>query len=216
MSVTALPSAPVSVLLKGATQEAHTRAETTAFVTDLMAGRLSIAAFTALAAQHQAIYAALEDLGRRVAGEPGADALVRPELERTAVLAEDLRTLTGGGEAPPVLASTEEYVHRLHTLDDLAGYAAHAYTRYLGDLSGGQAIKRMMQRHYGMGEDGLAFYTFTQIAKIPPYKAAYRTALDELPLDQVGRERLVAEARAAFRYNEAVFVELGRQFRPAA
>lgn len=216
MSVTAPPSAPVSVLLKEATQEAHTRAETTAFVTDLMSGRLSVAAFTALAAQHRAIYTALEALGHRVADHPGAAALVRPELERTAALTEDLRTLTGGGEAPPVLASTEDYVHRLSTLDDLPGYAAHAYTRYLGDLSGGQAIKRMMQRHYGMAEEGLTFYTFTQIAKIPPYKAAYRTALDELPLDEAGRERLVVEARAAFRYNEAVFVELGSQFRPTA
>ena len=181
-----------------------------------MSGRLSVAAFTALAAQHRAIYAALEDLGRRVADQPGAEALVRPELERTAALAKDLHALTGDAAAPPVLASTESYVERLNTLDDLAGYAAHAYTRYLGDLSGGQAIKRMMQRHYGMAEEGLAFYTFTQIAKIPPYKAAYRTALDELPLDEAGRERLVAEARAAFRYNEAVFIELGRQFRPAA
>ena len=216
MSVTALPTAPVSTLLREATQDAHSRAETTPFVTDLMSGRLSIAAFTALAAQHQAIYTALEDLGRRVATHPGADALVRPELERGAALTEDLRMLTGENPEPPVLAATERYTHRLNTLDDLTGYAAHAYTRYLGDLSGGQAIKRMMQRHYGMTDEGLAFYTFAQIEKIPPYKASYRAALDALPLDKTGRERLVAEARAAFGYNEAVFAELGKQFRPAA
>ena len=216
MSVTALPTAPVSTLLREATQDAHSRAETTSFVTDLMSGRLSIAAFTALAAQHQAIYTALEDLGRRVVDQPGAAALVRPELERCAALAEDLRALTGERPVPPVLAATERYTDRLHELDDLAGYAAHAYTRYLGDLSGGQAIKRMMQLHYGMADEGLTFYTFAQIEKIPPYKASYRTALDELPLDEAGRERLVEEARAAFRYNEAVFIELGAQFRPGA
>ena len=216
MSVTALPTAPVSTLLREATQDAHSRAETTPFVTDLMSGRLSIAAFTALAAQHQAIYAALEDLGRRVAAQSGADALVRPELERCAALTEDLRMLTGEGPVPAVLAATERYTRRLNSLDDLTGYAAHAYTRYLGDLSGGQAIKRMMQRHYGMTDAGLAFYVFEQIEKIPPFKAAYRTALDALPLDPAGRERLVAEARAAFGYNEAVFIELGEQFRPAA
>src|SRR5699024_257501 len=98
--------------------------------------RLSVAAFTALAAQHQAIYAALEDLGRRVADQPGAAALVRPELERRAALADDLRALTGRGPAPPVLAATTRYTDRLNSLDDLTGYAAHAYTRYLGDLSG--------------------------------------------------------------------------------
>lgn len=216
MSVTTLPAAPVSTLLREATREAHSRAETSPFVTDLMCGRLSIAAFTALAAQHQAIYAALEDLGRRIADRPGASELVRPELERSAALAEDLEALTGEDPVPPVLAATRQYTDRLNNIDDLAGYAAHAYTRYLGDLSGGQAIKRMMQRHYGMAEDGLAFYTFAGIEKIPPFKAAYRSALDELPLDPAGRERLVAEARAAFGYNEAVFVELGEQFRPAA
>lgn len=216
MSVTAPPRAPVSAMLREATQDAHSRAETTSFVTDLMSGRLTVAAFTALAAQHQAIYAALEDLGRRVATAPGARALLRPELERTAALAADLEALTAGGTPPPVLASTERYVDRLNALEDLAGYAAHAYTRYLGDLSGGQAIKRMMQRHYQMSDEGLSFYTFPGIAKIPPYKADYRAALDALPLDEAARQALVSEARAAFGYNEAVFHELGEQFQPAA
>src|SRR5699024_6868479 len=109
LSVTAPPTAPVSTLLREATQEAHSRAETSPFVTDLMSGRLSIVAFTALAAQHQAIYTALEDLGRRIADQPGAAALVRPELERSAALAEDLGALTGEGQLPPILAATERY-----------------------------------------------------------------------------------------------------------
>lgn len=205
---------PISKLLKQATREAHESAETTSFVTDLMGGKLNRAAYVALAAQHRPIYTALEDLGARIAHLPGAADLVRPELARCAALAEDLERLAPDGDLPPVLASTQRYVARLESLTDLPGYAAHAYTRYLGDLSGGQAIKAMLQRHYAMPDDCLGFYTFAQIDKIPPYKAGYRKALDTLPLDQQGKDRLVAEARAAFGYNEAVFAELGAQFRP--
>lgn len=204
----------ISALLKQATREAHSSAESTPFVTDLMTGRLGRAAYIALAAQHRAIYTALEDLGQRIAGQPGAAGLVRPELARQAALAEDLAELVPDGDLPPVLPATQRYVERLEALDDLAGYAAHAYTRYLGDLSGGQAIKAMLQRHYGISTDCLGFYTFSQIEKIPPYKNEYRRALDELPLDEDARARLVAETRAAFAYNEAVFAELGEQFCP--
>ena len=40
---------------------------------------------------------------------------------------------------------------------------AHAYVRYLGDLSGGQVIRRRVARAYGLEEDngaGVAFYEF--------------------------------------------------------
>lgn len=205
---------PISALLKQATREAHSSAESTPFVTDLMSGHLNAAAYTALAIQHRAIYTALEDLGERIIDQPGASTLVRPELARCDSLAADLQQLLPEGNIPPVLAATQRYVERLRSLADLAGYAAHAYTRYLGDLSGGQAIRAMLQRHYGMPDECLGFYTFTQIEKIPPYKAGYRKALDELPLDQAAQGRLVHEARAAFGYNEAIFAELGAQFCP--
>ncbi|UFU06239.1 heme oxygenase (biliverdin-producing) [Ruania halotolerans] len=205
---------PVSTLLREATAQAHERAENTGFVQHLISGRLTITAFTALVAQHHAIYTALEALGSRVRDQRGAEALVRPELARTAALARDLAYLTAEHPVPPALAATRAYVARLDELDDLPCYAAHAYTRYLGDLSGGQIIKTMMQRHYGMDEHGLSFYTFEQIEKIPPYKAAYRAALDALDVDEEARTRLVAEARAAFAFNEAVFTELGELHPP--
>lgn len=39
---------------------------------------------------------------------------------------------------------------------------AHAYVRYLGDLSGGQTIRRRIAKAYGVGEDGagVEFYRF--------------------------------------------------------
>jgi heme oxygenase len=207
---------PASLLLRSATRDAHERAESTGFVQNLMGGRLDVTAFAALVVQHTAIYASLESAGDRIRENPAGTGLVFDELRRGDALATDLAALAGmvGSEdleRITVLPETLRYVDRLHEIgDDVVAYLAHAYTRYLGDLSGGQVIKRMMQRHYGLTEDGLAFYTFERIDKIPPFKERYRAAMDALPLTGADRERLVAEARLAFDLNAAVFGGLGR------
>ncbi|WP_154796207.1 heme oxygenase (biliverdin-producing) [Occultella kanbiaonis] len=207
---------PASLLLRSATRDVHERAESTGFVQNLMGGHLDVRAFAALATQHTAIYAALEAAGDRIRRSPAGAGLVFDELRRGDALATDLAALTamiGHDPREPitVLPETLRYVDRLNEIgDDVVAYLAHAYTRYLGDLSGGQVIKLMMQRHYGLTEDGLAFYTFERIEKIPPFKERYRTAMDALALTGADRERLVAEARLAFDLNAAVFDGLGR------
>ena len=50
------------------------------------------------------------------------------------------------------------------------GFVAHHYTRYLGDLSGGQAIGRLMKRHFGFETNGILFYLFDQIADPKAFK----------------------------------------------
>ncbi|CAM3520441.1 heme oxygenase (biliverdin-producing) [Occultella aeris] len=210
---------PASLLLRSATRDVHERAESTGFVQNLMGGHLDVRAFAALVTQHAAIYAALEAAGDRIRRNPAGAGLVFDELRRGDALATDLAALAamigmiGPDPRDPitVLPQTLHYVDRLNEIgDDVVAYLAHAYTRYLGDLSGGQVIKRMMQRHYGLAEDGLAFYTFERIEKIPPFKERYRAAMDALPLTGADRERLVAEARLAFDLNAAVFDGLGR------
>lgn len=94
------------------------------------------------------------------------------------------------------------------TRNDPARYVAHHYTRYLGDLSGGQVIKSRMISHYGIDKDSLTFYAFDGIDKLKRYKDGYRDALDGLPIDDDAHRRLVDEAIRAFEYNEALFAEL--------
>ncbi len=106
--------------------------------------------------------------------------------------------------------ATERYVARLRAVGgSLPAYAAHAYTRYLGDLSGGQIIKRMLERHYGLSGDGLAFYTFVEIPKSKPFKDVYRERLDALVLTPEQLDETVAEAKHAFRLNSDLFADLG-------
>jgi heme oxygenase len=85
---------------------------------------------------------------------------------------------------------------------------AHHYTRYLGDLSGGRAIGRVLARTFDLDHDGLAFYAFVDVPKPKPYKDAYRQRLDALDLTAQERLDVLAEVRLVFGLNEALFAEL--------
>lgn len=89
---------------------------------------------------------------------------------------------------------------------------AHHYTRYLGDLSGGQAIGRILARTYELeGLDGIGFYDFPEIAKPKVYKDGYRARLDALPLDEAEHQFVLAEVQRVFGFNGALFAELGER-----
>jgi heme oxygenase (biliverdin-producing, ferredoxin) len=66
---------------------------------------------------------------------------------------------------PPALTA---YVARLRELadsEDPSPLLAHAYVRYLGDLSGGQTIKHTLARAYDLDSPGLglSFYEFKEL-----------------------------------------------------
>lgn len=202
----------LSAALRAGTRPEHETAEHTGFVERLMAGQLDRAAYADLVAQHRLIYTELERAGERLRAAGRDGGLVFDELVRVPAIERDLAHLHGADwrDKVRVLPATEAYAARLRECgDSLPLYAAHAYTRYLGDLSGGQIIKRMLQRHYGFGDEGVEFYTFPEIDKLKPFKDVYRERLDGLALDADERAAVVEEARVAFRFNAAVFGELG-------
>jgi heme oxygenase (biliverdin-producing, ferredoxin) len=90
------------------------------------------------------------------------------------------------------------------------GFVAHHYTRYLGDLSGGQAIRRLMQRHFGFETNGVGFYLFEQIADPKTFKDTYREQLDTAGWDESERERVIDEVLAAYRLNTELFDDLAQ------
>jgi len=90
------------------------------------------------------------------------------------------------------------------------------YTRYLGDLSGGQMMKRRIReaytRHSEKADDktgvaGVEFYEFPLVSDRNAFKNRYRDTLDSLPLSAEEKEQVVLEANRAFRYNSNVFKE---------
>lgn len=197
----------LSAQMREGSQAEHTAAETSSFMAALLAGEVNEAGYTAYLARLHPVYQALESAGW--AGHPVAGGLVDPALERLATLEEDLAFWAPDGLPAIDSPAADAYAARISAVG-ATGYVAHHYTRYLGDLSGGQAIGRILDRSFGLGGQGLAFYRFDAIAKPKLYKDAYRAKLDALPLSSAEREAVVDEVRVAFRLNQALFEELSR------
>ncbi|WBB67854.1 biliverdin-producing heme oxygenase [Micromonospora sp. WMMD812] len=203
--------------LREFTRADHATAQGTGYFDALLAGRLDRAGYAALAGQLYFVYETLEQAAEAMRDDPVAGRFVFDELHRLPALAADLRhligpdwqTRTGPGEA------TSEYRQRLREVAFTwpLGFVAHHYTRYLGDLSGGQIMRRALHRSYGLGEDGTSFYTFPGVDP-RSFKQRYRKLLDEAPWDAVDQDRFLDEVSHAYRLNTAMVDELGRTVLP--
>jgi heme oxygenase len=164
------------------------------------------------------VYAALERDAEKLAADPVAGPFVQPELRRLPSLERDLAHLHGPGwrEGLAPLPATQAYADRVAECarDWPAGYIAHHYTRYLGDLSGGQIIRDKAERTWGFARkgDGVRFYVFEEIPNPAAFKRSYRELLDAVPVDDLEKQRVIAECKRAFALNTAVFHALGGEF----
>ncbi|MEV5727294.1 MULTISPECIES: heme oxygenase (biliverdin-producing) [Streptomyces] len=207
-----------SHLIRTASHEQHTEAETSTFMSDLLGGRLGVDAYARYTEQLWFVYEALEAGAERLASDPVAGPFVRPELFRLAALERDLEHLRGPGwrAALSALPATRAYADRVRECAERwpAGYIAHHYTRYLGDLSGGQIIRDKAERTWGFEKkgDGVRFYVFEEIPNPAAFKRAYRELLDAVNADELERQRIVTECKRAFALNTAVFRALGEEF----
>jgi len=208
---------PLSIAMREGSQLEHREAETAQFTSALLEGRVDETGYLDYLLRLRRVYAALESIGTRLAGDPLVAAVHDPALERGAALDIDIARWAelAGIDAvnlpEPDSAATDAYVARIESSDSWGGlYAAHHYTRYLGDLSGGQAIGRILAREFELDAagPGLAFYAFTRIDKPKPYKDRYRARLDALGLTAADKGRVVDEVKAAFGLNQALFEEL--------
>lgn len=200
--------APLSAALHDSTMDAHERAETATFITRLMGGEGSADGLVALLRQSLPVYEALENACRDVGPDPRLAPILDPRLNRTDALRADLEFHQSAGRTfETIVPAVEDYVAELRACaGNAAALIGHHYVRYLGDLSGGQIIKTMVRRHYGV-EEGMSFYDF-DIPKPKVYKDGYRAALDALPLSEAERDAALAAATRAFDLNHQLFLDL--------
>lgn len=213
MSITdPAPTLSLSAAFKQGSQDLHDETEASAFIDELMGGKVNLAGYINYLKSLRVVYAALEEASRAHADDPIVAEMHDTRLERLAAIEADIAELSTG--APEESLCTHEaataYAERIHAAaaEGPARLVAHHYTRYLGDLSGGLAIGRILARHFNL-TSGLSFYEFADI-KAKVYKDGYRERLDNLPLTEEQRAEAVAEVQQAFRHNQAVFVELGK------
>ena len=86
---------------------------------------------------------------------------------------------------------------------------AHHYLRYLGDLSGGQAIGALVARHYQVPREQLTMWDFSDIDAPKRVKDAYRAHLDEIT-DPAVREEFLAETKLGYELAGELFTALER------
>ena len=207
-----------STVIRTASHEQHVEAETSTFMSDLLGGRLGVDAYARYTEQLWFVYEALETGAERLAADPVAGAFIQPELFRLPALERDLEHLRGAEwrSGLTALPATRAYAERVRECAESwpAGYIAHHYTRYLGDLSGGQIIRDKAERTWGFSRkgDGVRFYVFEGIGNPAAFKRGYRELLDGVQVDDLEKQRIVAECKRAFALNTGVFRALGEEF----
>ena len=186
-----------------------------------MGGSGTLDDYTALVSQLFFLYTALEAAGEHFVHEPDAARFISPALLRIDAISADLRFLLGPNwrEQITPLSATDRYVARLGEIvrsHSVSEFVAHHYTRYLGDLSGGQIIRTLLQRQFGFDSAGVAFYLFEHIDKPKVFKDNYRLQLDSLSWTDSERQSMINEVVVAFRLNTAMFVGLAEAKAAAA
>jgi heme oxygenase len=199
------PAAGLAAALRERTRALHVQAERSGIVREILRGRASRHGYALLLRNLLPAYRELERGLERHRHAPGVRAAARPVLYRAPALAADLAALCGPAwsRSLPLLPAGERYADRVAAAGsrDGARLIGHAYARYLGDLSGGQILRRLLGRSLGLGPGCLAFYDFPDIPDPEGFKAGYRAALDRAALEIVDVDGVVEEAAAAFRLN---------------
>jgi heme oxygenase len=159
------------------------------------------------------VYAAMEEAMQQLKEHPVMGKMYFPELNRKESLEQDLVYYYGSNwreEAKPSEA-TQAYVAEIQKVaqEDPELLIAHLYTRYIGDLSGGQILKKIAVNAMNLNEgEGTNFYEFAQIPDEKAFKNMYRSTLDSLPINAAKADAIVEEANAAFHHNMNMFNEL--------
>ncbi len=204
-----------SAKMKRQTWVDHDDAEYTGYMQALLGGELTKEEYADMVAQHYYAYLVIEDAAKQLKDDPVAGPFINEGLHRLEALEADLEYLLGADWREKIKpnAGTEEYVARLKEVcyTSPGAFVAHHYTRYLGDLSGGQIIRAATIRAFDLKDnEGVQFYVFPQIPDYKAFKIDYRDALDAAPWSDEEQQEVIDEVLVAYRLNTKVLVDCGR------
>jgi len=199
----------LSAAFRQHTATLHNQAEKSGIVQDLLVGRITHSGYALLIRNLLPAYDALEaGLSDRHA-VPCFRRLADPAVYRASAIRADLSALCGAGwsHTLPLLGAGREYAARIaaQAAGDGYGLIAHSYARYLGDLNGGQILKRLLTKSIGLTPETLTFYDFPDIPDLDAFKGDYRAAIDEAAHSIAAIEPVIEEAAMAFELNIQLF-----------
>ncbi|QRW20112.1 heme oxygenase [Rhizoctonia solani] len=208
----------ISTLLRTSTKRAHNAVHHSELAGKLLRGELPKNEYIYFMMLLWRVYNAIEEGLETHSTNPVLAPTYRPALlSRAGCLSADIAYLLDTTEdawqstplyrslisAPP--AGLRDYVAHLEQLavskdsTDNSRLLAHAYVRYLGDLSGGQSIRNRMAKAYDLPDTGAgaSFYDFGS--------AGMNEAVGD---DRALKEALVQEANLAFDFNRRIFEDV--------
>jgi len=202
----------LALALDDGTRKSHSVAENTAFVTGFFRGIATKQSFGQLVTTLYFVYEAMENSFDE-STDPCVQALDYQVLRRLPALEEDMAYYHGPQWRESVAPSTatRKYAARIREVATNAPHllVAHMYTRYLGDLFGGQMMGGMARRSLGLeAAKGTAFYEFDDVPETKPFIEEWYTKLNMLELTDAQKQAIVDEGNLVFALNIEVFEEL--------
>jgi heme oxygenase (biliverdin-producing, ferredoxin) len=206
-------SVNLATMLREGTKKSHTAAENVGFVKCFLKGVVEKNSYRKLVANLYFVYSVMEEEMEKHREHPVLSQVYFPELNRKQSLEKDLYYYYGANWRSQVQLSPagEAYVERIREISNANPelLVAQLYTRYLGDLSGGQVLKKIAQTAMNLSDgQGTNFYEFQDIPDEKAFKTKYRQRLNDLPVDQATAVAIVDEANAAFGMNMKLFQDL--------
>ncbi|MGH8878916.1 MAG: heme oxygenase (biliverdin-producing), partial [Stackebrandtia sp.] len=184
----------------------------------LLDGELHLDDYAAWTAQQYFVYEALDDAAAVMRSDAIAGGFATLKVSRMTAFNADLSLLMGPHWRERISPNdaTRRYTDRIREVGMTwpGGFVAHHYTRYLGDMSGGQAFRSAANDLYGFADGpGVSFYLFDGIGDLTEFKDAYRAMLNAAGWDPAERQRIIDEVLDAYDHNEAVLSELAADMR---
>ena len=203
-------SVNLASMLREGTRKSH---RNVGFIKCCLNGVVAQNCYLKLLANFYFIYTAIEEEIRRLYQHRIVGKIYFPELERQQNIEKDFCFYYGPGWRRKIAPSHagKLYLDRIKEVSVLEPelLVAHCYTRYMGDLSGGETLKKIIRQTMNLsGPDGTNFYDFEDLDDRKAFKDKYRQAMNNLPLDLLTAQKIVDEANLAFDMNTKMLQEL--------
>lgn len=203
----------LAIKLRSGTQHSHSETENIGFMKCFVKGLVDRNCFAKFLSNLYFVYSELELAIENHKNHPCIGMIYFPELNRKNNLEKDLEFYYGSDWENKIAPSPEaqNYISRIREVSEKQPelLIGHAYTRYMGDLSGGQMLQKVVQSTLNLeGYQGTSFYNFEQIPDKKAFKDKYRQALDKVPVDEKTAEKIVLEANKSFSFNMKIAKEL--------
>jgi heme oxygenase len=187
------------------TRALHRDAERSGIVARMIAGTIDRPGYRLYLQNLLPVYRSLEAALERLQREPAIAPVFQPALFRRTAIASDIVALGGdvlGSSAVlPAARALAEHIEQIAERDGGARLIAHVYTRYLGDLNGGQILAARLQKSLDLQETALRFHRFPDLAVPGDIAHALRAAIDRAGAALADVTPVVEEAATAFAMN---------------